>query len=79
MENIDDVEKSCFIHLIKKRYIAQKVIFYPEKKANIRVNINGNLFLDNGSKLEVGEEDNLWEWLYLNQNKLIQYKGITWV
>ena len=66
MKNEYDLNLLEWIRFVQRKYINEEVMYYPEKKANIRINTKGGLFLDNGSRIEAYEENILWEWLYLN-------------
>lgn len=72
LQNSDD-EKSFlnWVNLMRKTYINQEIIYYPQVDANVRINTKGMLYLDNGTAITANKAKIFWEWAYKNQGKLL--------
>ena len=68
----EDNKKSLmqWIEKIRKEYVNEILIYHPQKKANIRVDKKGMLYLDNGESINSKKALELWKWLFENKDKL---------
>jgi len=59
-----------WIEYIRKNHINEILIYYPPKKANLRVSEKGMLYLDNGTNLNGKSAKTWWKWLYEHKEML---------
>jgi hypothetical protein len=63
-----------WVKKIRDEYINEKLLFYPSENAYLRVDKQGHLYLDNGTKLSANKAKEFWKWMYENMEKLEIYK-----
>lgn len=67
----DDKRFLKWVSLMRKTYVNQEIMFYPNLNANVRINTKGYLYLDNGLSITHDKAKTFWKWAYKNQDKLI--------
>ena len=67
----DNTKFYKWIDLMRTTYINKELIYYPELKANVRINTKGYLYLDNGLKVTADKAKTFWRWAYENKDKLL--------
>jgi AraC-like DNA-binding protein len=76
-KNRKEDENRDFLKWVKKirdEYINEKLLFYPSENTYLRVDKQGHLYFDNGTKLSVNKAKEFWKWMYENMERLEIYK-----